>query len=53
MRPFNPVIARMIHAGVVMDTMDMSFDARDRARRYPSIPMTTLAEVVRRDFTAR
>lgn len=50
MRAINPAIARLIRAGVVMDTEDMSFDARDRARRYPSIPVTTLAEVVRRDF---
>jgi NADH dehydrogenase len=49
MRPINPVIARQIRAGIVMDTVDMSFDARDRSQRYPAIPITTLAEVVRRD----
>ena len=46
----NPALARQIQAGIVMDTDNMSFDASDRARRFPSIPMTTLAEVVRRDF---
>ena len=50
MSAFNPALARQIHAGIVMDTDKMSFDASDRARRFPSIPLTTLAEVVRRDF---
>ena len=49
-RVINPTIARQIRAGVVMDTEDMTFDASDRARRYPSIPLTTLAEVVKRDY---
>ena len=53
LRAINPVIARQIQAGVVMDTADMSFDAADRASRYRTIPMTTLAEVVRRDFGER
>ena len=50
MRPINPALARQIQAGVVMDTQDMTFDARDLTRRYPSIPLTSLAEVVRRDW---
>ena len=50
MRAINPMIARQIRAGVVMDTDDMTFDASELARRYPSITLTTLAEVVRRDF---
>jgi len=49
MRPFHPGLARQIQAGVVMDTFGMAFDGTERARRYPSIPLTTLAEVVRRD----
>jgi NADH dehydrogenase len=48
MRAFNPILARLIQAGVVMDTEDLTFDAKDLARRYPSIPLTPLAEVVRR-----
>jgi nucleoside-diphosphate-sugar epimerase len=52
LRPFNPIVARQIRAGVVMDTEDMSFDATDLARSYPSIPLTTLAEVVRRDYVS-
>lgn len=31
----------------------MSFDGAERARRFPSIPLTTYAEVVRRDFASR
>lgn len=53
MKPINPGFARQVQAGVVMDTRDMSFDRAERARRFPSIPLTTYAEVVRRDFTAR
>lgn len=49
MRPVNPALARMIQAGVVMDTEDMSFDPTDLTRRYPSISLTPLAEVVRRN----
>lgn len=53
MKPINPGFARQVQAGVVMDTRDMSFDGAARARRYPSIPLTTYAEVVRRDFAVR
>lgn len=49
MRPFHPGLARQIQAGVVMDTHGMSFDGAERGRSYPSIPLTTLAQVVRRD----
>jgi uncharacterized protein YbjT (DUF2867 family) len=48
LRPVNPALARVIQAGVVMDTRDMSFDPTDLLRRYPSIPLTPLAEFVRR-----
>ena len=51
MRPVNPTLARQIQAGVVMDTHDMSFDPSEINRRYPSISLTSLAEVVRRDYT--
>jgi NADH dehydrogenase len=49
MRPLNPGLARQIQAGVVMDTFGFAFDGTGRASRFPSIPLTTLAEVVRRD----
>jgi len=52
MRPLNPTLARQIQAGVVMDTMDMTFDSSDTYHRYPGIAITELAEVVRRDYRA-
>ena len=52
MRPVNPTFARQIYAGIVMDTHDFSFDPSETERRYPSIPLTSLAEVVRRDYVA-
>jgi uncharacterized protein YbjT (DUF2867 family) len=52
MRPVNATLARQIQAGIVMDTHDMSFDPSDLDRRYPSIPLTSLAEVVKRDYAA-
>jgi uncharacterized protein YbjT (DUF2867 family) len=50
MRPVNPTLARQIQAAVFMDTTDMSFDATESRRRYPSIPITTLADEVKRDY---
>jgi uncharacterized protein YbjT (DUF2867 family) len=50
MRPLNPMLARQIEAGVIMDTRDMSFDLSDTYRRYSTIVPTSLAEVVRRDY---
>jgi uncharacterized protein YbjT (DUF2867 family) len=50
MRPVNPTLARQIQTGVVMDTREMSFDPSETTRRYPSISLTSLAEVVRRDY---
>lgn len=46
----NPSLARQIQAGIVMDTTPMAFDASEVRRRYPSVPVTSLADVVRRDF---
>ncbi|MEP6639351.1 MAG: SDR family oxidoreductase [Chloroflexota bacterium] len=50
MRPFNPTMAGLAHASVVMDTTDMSFDASETRTRYPSIPVTHLADVVRKGY---
>lgn len=50
MRPVNPTLARQIQASVVMDTQDFSFDPSETSRRYPSISLTSLTEVVRRDY---
>ena len=50
MKPLNPSMARQIQAGVIMDTRPQAFDASEMRLRYPSIPATRVAEVVRRDF---
>ncbi len=52
MRPLNPMLARQIQAGVVMDTSDMTFEASERRRRYGAIALTSLTEAVRRDYGA-
>src|SRR5215204_175984 len=52
MRPVNPTLARQIQAGVVMDTHDFSFDSSETSRRYRSVPLTSLADVGRRDYVA-
>jgi uncharacterized protein YbjT (DUF2867 family) len=50
LRPLNPTLARQIQAAVVMDSTDMSFDPTALRRRFPSMPVTYLEEVVCRDF---
>jgi len=50
MRPMNPGMARQIQAGIVMDTHRQAFDALSTRNRYPSIRVTRLTDVVRRDF---
>jgi uncharacterized protein YbjT (DUF2867 family) len=50
MRPFNATLARQVQAGIVMDTVDMSFDPAEMRRRYPSMPFTRLAEALHRDY---
>lgn len=50
MGPFNPELARQIQAGIIMDTWPQSFNALETRQRYPSISVTQLREVVRRDF---
>ena len=47
LRPFRNDLAGMIGAGIVMDTTDMRFDARDLQRAYPEIELTNLAVVAR------
>lgn len=50
MRPLNPMLARQIQAGIVMDTANMSFDAAAAQRRFPEIRFTRLAGMVQRDY---
>lgn len=52
MKLVKPGMARQIQAGIVMDTRPQAFDALETRRRYPSIPVTSLAQVVGRDFAA-
>src|ERR1700682_4479066 len=50
MNLINPSMARQVQSGLIMDTRPQAFDALETRRRYPSIPVARLAEVVRRDF---
>jgi uncharacterized protein YbjT (DUF2867 family) len=50
MKLMNPTMARTIQGAIVMDTRPQSFDASETRRSFPSIPVTSLAEVVQRDF---
>jgi uncharacterized protein YbjT (DUF2867 family) len=50
MRLINPTLARQIQAGVVMDTIDWTFDSSDRARRFPDIAITPFSDVAKRAF---
>jgi uncharacterized protein YbjT (DUF2867 family) len=50
MKLMDPSMARTIQGAIVMDTQPQSFDATETRRSFPSIPVTSLAEVVRRDF---
>jgi hypothetical protein len=53
MRPFNLVMARHVQMGVVIHTRDTSFDATPTRGRFLSIPVTSLAEVVRKEQAGR
>jgi hypothetical protein len=50
MRPFKPIIAGQIQAGIAMDTRDMRFDATKARQRYPTIVPTSLDAMIRRDY---
>jgi NADH dehydrogenase len=50
MKLMDPSMARTIQGAVVMDTRPQSFNASETRRSFPSIPVTSLAEVVRRDY---
>jgi uncharacterized protein YbjT (DUF2867 family) len=47
-RPISPVFARQAQAAVVMNTTDMTVDVAAIRDRFPTIPATTLDEVLRR-----
>jgi uncharacterized protein YbjT (DUF2867 family) len=46
MRPFKPDFARQARAALVMDTIDMRFDARAARARFPEVSNTPLGDVV-------
>ncbi len=48
MRGLKPSLGRQIRAGVVMDTEDLTFDIATPTR----VPMTALADAIRRDYAA-
>ena len=50
LRPLKPALARQIRAGVVMDTTEMRFDVAAIQSRFPAIPLTSFAEMARRDL---
>jgi uncharacterized protein YbjT (DUF2867 family) len=50
--PLNPALAREIQAGVFLDTADRTADGTAVRARFPSIPVTTLQEMIRRDYPA-
>jgi uncharacterized protein YbjT (DUF2867 family) len=51
-RVMNPVLSSQIAAGLVMDTRNMAVDGPALRAAFPSIPMTTAAEVAGRMFGA-
>jgi len=48
--PLKPALAREIQAGVFLDTANRTADGAAVRARYPSIPVTTLQEMIRRDY---
>jgi uncharacterized protein YbjT (DUF2867 family) len=46
----NRGMARQIQMGVIMDTRPQAFDASETRLRFPSIPVTNLTQVVKRDY---
>ena len=44
--PVQPNRARQLRAAIVMDTRDLSFAATDLHRRFPELPVTSLAAIL-------
>jgi NADH dehydrogenase len=49
LRPINPSMARIVEAGVAMDTTDMTWDGADNLKRYPWLPQTPLIDVIEKE----
>ncbi|HEY1912491.1 MAG TPA: NAD(P)H-binding protein [Vicinamibacterales bacterium] len=48
LRPIKPNRARQMGAAVVMDTSDLAFAPTDLHRRFPDVPMTSIADIIGR-----
>jgi nucleoside-diphosphate-sugar epimerase len=48
-RPFNPVMSRMITAGINFDTTDQTFDMTETLKKYP-MQLTRLEDYVRERY---
>jgi len=46
LRPFKPELARQARAALVMDTTDLVFDATALHEEFPTLPSTTLADLL-------
>jgi uncharacterized protein YbjT (DUF2867 family) len=53
LKPVNPAVASLIRAGVIMDTTEMMFDPAETLARYPAIPLMSVDDVIRRDYTTK
>jgi uncharacterized protein YbjT (DUF2867 family) len=49
--PVQPTRARQMRAAIVMDTIDLTFAPADRDRRFPELPLASLAEILARRFS--
>jgi len=50
--PIRPDLAGMVEAGIVTDTLDMTFNTTELQRRFPQVELTRVADSARRDFSA-
>ncbi len=46
LRPVQPNRARQIRAAIAMDSIDLTFMATDLHRRFPELPVTSLADIL-------
>jgi uncharacterized protein YbjT (DUF2867 family) len=46
--PVQPNRARQMRAAIAMDTMDLTFTPTDLHRRFPDLPVTSLADILTR-----
>lgn len=52
LRPINPAMARVVEAGIAMNTIDQTWDGTEVRRRYPWLPQTRLIEVIQKEKRA-